>query len=79
MTKAYDFGELVDRLKDKGLDLAEEAVQLVAEELLVWVNDSAVISENKYDDLLIALLPLLKDEIFKYVDRIDGEVDQMKA
>lgn len=75
MEKAYDLGALVDILKDQGLDLAEDAAKIVVDAVLEWVAQSAAKSENKYDDLLIAVLPILKTEALKLVDHIDGKDD----
>ena len=69
-----DFNALVDRLKGQGLDLAEEAAKLVVIETIGWLGDEVLKSENKYDDLLLAVFPLVKDAILKQVDKIDGEV-----
>lgn len=73
MEKAYDFGELMGRLKDKGMDVAEDAAMLAVEEILVWLKDSAKASENVYDDILIAVVPMFEAEIKKMVDKIDGK------
>ena len=75
MEKAYDIKDLVDGLKGKGLDLAEDAAVIVVEAVIDWVGQSAAKSENKYDDLLIAILPILKSEALKLADKIDGKVE----
>ena len=74
MTQPFDPKDLVAKLKDKGLDLAEEAAKLVAESVLDWVTESVVATENKFDDLLIAVVPIVKQEVLKYIDKIDGQV-----
>lgn len=74
MEKAYDLKDLVAKLKDKGLDLAEEAAKIVFEASLDWAAESAVKSENKIDDFVVGLLPLAKSHILAQIDKIDGEV-----
>lgn len=70
---AYKIDELLEQLKGRGLDLAEEGAKAAVEELLIWFENSARASENNYDDLVLAILPLIKEEILKQVDKIDGE------
>jgi len=73
MEKAYDTKDLLKKLEERGLDLAEDAAALVLEEVLNWFENSAKMSENKYDDLVIAIIPMLREEVLKQIDRIDGE------
>lgn len=73
MEKAYDVKALVEQLKGHGLDLAEDAAKIAVEELFIWIEKSAGLSENKYDDLLLAILPLIKAEVLKQVDKIDQQ------
>lgn len=73
MEKAYDIKDLAARLKDRGMDVAEDAAGHALEVVLDWFEASATKSENKYDDLVIAILPMLKEEALKQIDKIDGE------
>ena len=75
MEKAWDLKPLVDGLKDKGLDLAEDAAAHIVAAVIDWVEASVKLSENKFDDLVIAFLPMVKDEALKLVDKIDGKVE----
>lgn len=70
---AYEVKALVEKLKSKGLDLAEDAAKIVVEETLSWVGEEAVKSENKMDDLLVAIIPVVKHHILSAVDKIDGQ------
>lgn len=72
MTKAYDIAELASILKSNGLVLAEDAAEIVAKSTFEWLDQSADLSENKLDDLLKAVLPLVKPMVFKAIDKIDG-------
>lgn len=72
MEKAYDLKALVEKLKAKGLDVAEDAAKVIVEESFAWVEESAKLSATPYDDLLIAVIPVMKKEVLKAVDKIDG-------
>lgn len=72
MEKAYDLKALGLKLKEKGLDVAEDAAKVVAVSVLEWLSDSAKLSGNKYDDLVVALIPLIQDAALKQIDKIDG-------
>lgn len=74
MEKAYDVKDLVARLKSKGLDIAEDVAEMAIKELLDWVVESATISKNSYDNLVIAIIPMLEAEMLKQIDKIDGKV-----
>lgn len=72
MTNAYDLKDLVERLKPHGLELAEDSAKVLVEQVLAWVKDSALASENKFDDLTLAVLPVIEEYVLKQVDKIDG-------
>lgn len=69
----YDLNDLVSRLKDQGLDVAEDAAKLVVGAVFAWVKDSALASENKMDDLVLAVLPVVEEYVKSQLDKIDGE------
>lgn len=73
MEKAYDLKVLGEQLKGKGLDLAEDAAKIVVEELFVWLEKSAQVSETPYDNMALVVLPKVKELALGIVDRIDGE------
>ena len=68
-----DFNSLKNKLKDHGLDLAEDATRLLVEDVLDWVAEEVIKTENKYDDMLVAIIPMVKPALLKAVDKIDGE------
>jgi hypothetical protein len=70
-----DFNLLIEALKEKGLDIAEDAAKLVVVEVLNFVEKQVIASENKYDDLLLAVLPTVKTLILAQIDKIDGEIE----
>jgi hypothetical protein len=69
---AYELKVLAEKLKAKGLDVAEDAAKILVEETLDWVSEEASKSENKVDDLVVAILPIVKPHILNAVDKIDG-------
>lgn len=71
MAKPFDTKALLKRLQDRGLDVVEDGAKIAVEEVLAWVQDSVVLSENKFDDFTLAVIPVLKDMIMKEVDKID--------
>ena len=73
MEKAYDVKVLLEKLKDRGLDLAEEAAVIVVEEVCDWVVESAAVSATPFDDVAAVVMPALKKEAVKLADKIDGE------
>ena len=74
-----NYKRLIDLLKAEGLDLAEDAAEVVAKSVLKWLEEEVVASENKYDDLLLAIIPALRPVIFKAIDKIDGKDDLPEA
>lgn len=74
MGKAYDLKVLVERLKARGLDLAEDAAMLFVEELEAFVIESALLSKTPYDDILVPIMPQLTKKLkADVVDKIDGK------
>jgi len=72
--KAYDLKDLSEKLKARGLDMAEEACLILVDEMAAWVVESAAISATPFDDVLAVVMPTLKKEAAKYIDKIDGQV-----
>lgn len=71
MEKAYDLKGLIAELKDQGLELAEESAKVVVSGVFTWLEKSAVLSENKYDDLASVLYPRLKDYALEQAEKIN--------
>ena len=74
MEKAVDVKVLAEKLKGRGLDVAEEAAKVLVEEVLDWCSASVVLTENKFDDMAVAFIPQLKEAALKVVDQVDGQV-----
>lgn len=74
MEKAYELKALVDELKGRGLDIAEDSALIVFDCFMEWFRKSAIMSANTYDDLALLILPKV-DEFVKsqLIDKIDGK------
>jgi len=79
LSTPYDLVGLTNRLRAIGLDIAEDAAKAVMDEVLVWIMDSASLSENKVDDFLHAIIPIAKPHIDELIESIDGEIDPFKV
>lgn len=71
--KAYDLKVLGELAKAKGLNIAEDAAEELYGVLKEWLVQSAQISENKYDDLILAVIPMIDELVLEEIDKIDGE------
>ena len=65
---------LVELLKEKGLDVAEDSAKMIIEAVFEFAESAVAKTENKYDDMLLAAIPLLKPMVLGLVDKIDGKV-----
>lgn len=72
MTKAYDVQDLLKRLEAQGLTLAEEAIMIIFKESKQWAKESAALSENKYDDLVVPFIDQIDGVLVPQIDKIDG-------
>jgi len=75
MEKAYDLNALGEKLKARGLDVAEDMARVIVEELFDWLAESAILSETPYDNLLAPVYPMAKKAALDQVDKIDGKED----
>ena len=60
-------------LKNEGLELSEDVLQLLLDKVFALIIKLVQESDNVYDDILIPLLPLIKAEISKLIDKLDGK------
>ena len=74
MEKPYSGKALADKLKSKGIDVAEEAAKAVAESVMEWLQESAVASVTPFDDLMGPVIAAAKPHIMEALDKIDGQV-----
>lgn len=78
MGKAYDLKVLLNKLKETGLpalmNLAEEEALLVFKATKEWLKESAKLSENKIDDVVMPFIDFTDSAILPLIDKIDGQV-----
>lgn len=72
MTTAYDLKALGEMLKAKGLIQAEDLAGEAYGVFKAWLKESAALSENKYDDLVIPFVDQLDAIVLPQIDKIDG-------
>jgi len=63
---------IVEELKNNGLEIGEDAAVMVVKALFNIVPKIVLATDNKIDDLLIAILPLIERPIMAALDKIDG-------
>jgi len=74
MQKAYELKDLVQRFKQSGLELTEEAAEKVLDAVFPWLSDSAKMSANQIDDLIEPFLGSVHKYVKnQWVDKIDGK------
>lgn len=71
---AYDVKVLGEKLKSRGLDVAEDALKGVVGDVFDWVESSIKESVTPYDDIALGVLPVIKAETMKKIDTIDGVI-----
>lgn len=74
MQNPYNPKELVLKLKARGLDIAEESAKVLAEEVFSFLDESARLSPTPYDDMLLIILPMIKEKAMEAIDKIDGTI-----
>lgn len=73
MEKAYDVKALMAKCQEKGGPGAEKLAKANFEALMEWLEESAVLSENKIDDVAVPLaVATVKPLVIKALDQIDG-------
>lgn len=72
MTKAWDFKDLTDRLKAKGLPMAEAAAKLATGEVLDWVSASLALETSMIAKIAAPAVAIVKPMILDLEDGIDG-------
>ena len=71
---AYDLKLLGDKLKEEGIELAEDAAGKAYKALRAWFVESAALSENKFDDLVVPFISQVDNVVLPQIDKIDGKV-----
>lgn len=66
---------LLDELKKEGLDLADDALIQAVKAVFKALPKFLLATENKVDDLLIAVLPAIEKVVVEKIDKLDGEIE----
>lgn len=78
MEKAYDLKELAKRLAASGVpalkEVAEAEALMIFKETKLWLKESAVISDNKIDDVVMPFIDHVDAIVLPLIDKIDGQV-----
>lgn len=73
MEKAYDLKDLEKKLLAQGLPMVENLAEKAYVAVKEWIQESAPISENKIDDIVVPLaFPVLDKVVEPALDKIDG-------
>lgn len=79
MEKAYDLKDLAKKLEDAGVPVLKEAGEETAKQVYSavkeWLQESATLSTNKIDDVVMPFIGQLDAIVMPAIDKIDGEKD----
>jgi len=70
----FDVKALIDKLKLRGLDLAEDATKGVVSDVYDWAKVEAVKVAGPFAGVIALVLEELKKALDVEVDKIDGKV-----
>lgn len=73
---AFDLEKLKDKLLDKGLVVAEDMAEIVADCVFEWVEDGIKETETPYDDFVLPIMPAIKKVALGQIDKIDGVIEE---
>jgi len=76
MTKPFETKALVEKLKAKGLDVAEELAEVLATEVLDWTIESCAMHENTFVKMGAPIIMAVKPIVLSQIDKIDGKIGQ---
>ena len=74
MTEAYDLKDLGEKMKAAGLDVAEEGAGKAYQALKAWFVESAALSQNKFDDMVVPFLGQVDAVVLPQIDKLNGKV-----
>lgn len=73
MEKAYDLKDLEAKLKEAGLPEVEQLAEKCYDATKAWLKESAIVSENPYDNMVVAFVDTLDSVVKPQLDKIDGK------
>lgn len=69
--KAYDVKLLLEKLKEQGLEIAEESAKVLVHGVFDWLEESADLSPNPYDDMAKVVYPKVKALALEQAEKIN--------
>jgi len=75
MENAYDLKVLGQILAKEGLAGGEQAAGKAYVALKKWFAESAALSKNPFDDMVVALLPQIDAVVIPQIDKISPDVE----
>lgn len=66
--------QVVAKLKASGIEIAEDAAMSTVKAAFEIIPAILAATPNKFDDLLIPLLAIIKPQILAAIDKLDGKV-----
>ena len=77
--EGYSLQELAEKLKEKGLTVAEDGIEKVASQVYLafkeWIQESALKSENKMDDMIAPFIGQLDAIVLPAIAKLDLDKD----
>jgi len=77
--EGYSLQALAEKLKEKGLTVAEEGIEKVASQVYLavkeWIQESALKSENKMDDMIAPFIGQLDAIVLPAIAKLDLDKD----
>ena len=73
MEKAYELKVLIEKLKVHGVEVAEEGAKAILLASFEYLEESAALSSNKVDDMLVPFYPIVKKYALEMAENINKE------
>ena len=73
MEKAYDIKDLGMKLKEAGMPEVEMMAEKTYGAVKMWLKESAVLSSNKIDDVVMPFIDQLDGIVMPQLNKIDGK------
>lgn len=73
MDQAYDLKDLEQKLKDAGLPEVEQLAEKSYGAVKEWLKESAKVSANPFDNMVMPFVDQLDSIILPQLDKIDGK------
>ena len=68
-----DTKKLIEKLKDQGLELTEDAAKMLVGTVFTWAEEEIKNNDNAWDDIFLAVFPPVKKILLDKIDEIDGK------